>query len=501
MTQSACSPEEIRERILRFVSRCAGARPVLKEEATEPVALEAGRFTLEVQGNKLLLEAWDESRSVVRRIVGVRRESESEMVLAYRRFGQGQGTLRILASAKSTGGLRRDALRAEFAERLRKLLLQGYPGWKVDALSAERDLARSFSVRVVRAHLWRGQEAWAVAGCGEQEGEAATDSLLAQGLAWLDHLRKPPGRHGPQHRVVAGLKLFLPEAFAATTAWRLRFLNPSLARFELYLFNDRDEVRPAAEADFGNLATAIPSALQAMPVPFPALQALKQLAERTGAELRPRANFGLACAIHGLAFARAAQDGAWFGFGDDWQPLTPESLEEAARLAAEIARLRRPDSPDRQHPFYTAQAERWLESLLLSDISLLDSGLDPRHAYSQVPAIAGRQRGIIDLLAVTRQGRLVVIELKASPDLDLPLQALDYWMRVKWHLDRGEFRRLGYFPGIELAPDPPLLWLAIPAFDFHPLNETVIHYLSPEVPVRWIGLNHQWREGVKVVTR
>ena len=94
--------------------------------------------------------------------------------------------------------------------------------------------------------------------------------------------------------------------------------------------------------------------------------------------------------------------------------------------------------------------------------------------YGQVPAFAAGERGVLDLLAVDHTGRLTVVELKARADLHLPLQALDYWMRVKWHLDRGEFSANGYFPGIELRPDPPRLLLVSPSLEFHPTTETII---------------------------
>ena len=63
----------------------------------------------------------------------------------------------------------------------------------------------------------------------------------------------------------------------------------------------------------------------------------------------------------------------------------------------------------------------------------------PEPVYAQVLAFSGGERGVLDLLAVDRAGRLAVLELKAAADPHLPLQALDYWMRVRWHLERGEF--------------------------------------------------------------
>ena len=105
------------------------------------------------------------------------------------------------------------------------------------------------------------------------------------------------------------------------------------------------------------------------------------------------------------------------------------------------------------------------------------------------------------LLAVERGGRLAVLELKASEDVHLPLQALDYWMRVKWHLDRGEFGAKGYFPGIELHNQAPRLLLVSPALDFHPSNESVLRYFSPRVPVERVGVGLEWRKELKVMLR
>ena len=139
--------------------------------------------------------------------------------------------------------------------------------------------------------------------------------------------------------------------------------------------------------------------------------------------------------------------------------------------------------------------------LLRSQLEQLDASLLPDPIYGQVPAFAGGDRGILDLLGVDRTGRLVVIELKASADLHLPMQALDYWIRVKWHLDRGEFTARGYFPGVELRPDPPRLLLVSPSLDFHPTTETILGFFSPHVDVERIGVGVEWRKGLHVMFR
>ena len=72
-------------------------------------------------------------------------------------------------------------------------------------------------------------------------------------------------------------------------------------------------------------------------------------------------------------------------------------------------------------------------------------------ANPATPGAPANDRDLIDLLAAERGGRLAVLELKASEDIHLPLQALDYWMRVDWHVRRDEFTARGYFPGRALT--------------------------------------------------
>ena len=135
------------------------------------------------------------------------------------------------------------------------------------------------------------------------------------------------------------------------------------------------------------------------------------------------------------------------------------------------------------------------------DVEVLDPGLDPAWVYSQVPAFASTDRAMIDVLGVTRGGRLAVIELKAGEDLQLPIQGLDYWARVAWHHERGEFHRFGYFAGRELSPAPPLLYLVAPALHVHPATDTLLRYMAPEIECTLVGVHESWREGVRVIFR
>jgi hypothetical protein len=160
-----------------------------------------------------------------------------------------------------------------------------------------------------------------------------------------------------------------------------------------------------------------------------------------------------------------------------------------------------PGGHQRQRPPRPGQPEAWLEARVRADIESLDATLRTQPIYGQVAQFAGGDRGIIDLLAVDRDGRLAVIELKVDQDIHLPLQALDYWMRVKWHLDRGEIAGSGHFTGIPLGTEAPRLLLVAPALEFHPSNETVLGFFSREIPVERVGLGVQWRQELKVMFR
>ena len=105
------------------------------------------------------------------------------------------------------------------------------------------------------------------------------------------------------------------------------------------------------------------------------------------------------------------------------------------------------------------------------------------------------------MLGVDHRGRLVVMELKAAADLQLPFQALDYWLRVRKHLAAGDFERLGYFAGIPLSRESPRIILVAPALEFHSTSEAVLSFLSPEIEITRVGLAADWRREVRVMFR
>ena len=116
---------------------------------------------------------------------------------------------------------------------------------------------------------------------------------------------------------------------------------------------------------------------------------------------------------------------------------------------------------------------------------------------------------MLDLLTVSQDGRLAVIELKAAEDPQLAFQGLDYWLRVRAHhatppdlqTGLGNFQRHGYFGDIPLSPLPPRLLFAAPALHIHPATDTILRYLSPAVEWTLLALDERWRQNLRVTWR
>lgn len=144
-------------------------------------------------------------------------------------------------------------------------------------------------------------------------------------------------------------------------------------------------------------------------------------------------------------------------------------------------------------------SERALEACVRMNLPSIHASLIPGLVHNQVITFAATDRDLVDLLAISISGRLAVLELKASEDIHLPLQALDYWMRIRWHAERRELQHL--FPRIPVSSAPPQLLLIAPAMAFHSTNACILRYFSAEIEVERVGLNSDWFRTLKVVMR
>jgi hypothetical protein len=326
--------------------------------------------------------------------------------------------------------------------------------------------------------------------------------MLSFGILWLDWIRNRGG-----NRAVVGLRLFVPEAAGGALRARASALS-SAARTEIFELSAVDSrMRKMDSADIGNLESWLVYRHESESTLVQAAESIarvRSLAMNDPGAIGTRVPAGtneVSFSFRGLEFARWSKDGIFFGLGDLRQPLSQATQPKLERLIRSLERHRSPLAEQKNHSLYRAAPERWLETIVREEPSKLDAQLDARYLYAQTPAFAAGDRGVLDLLGVTNRGRLVVIELKASEDIQLPLQAVDYWLRVRRHQLEGDFQRFGYFAGMQLSSDPPLVWLVAPGLRFHSATDILLKYLSPEIQVSRIGLNENWRRGLKVIFR
>jgi len=482
------SAVEIQAEIEAFLKN--SREPALLEPGEELLALTPDNFALDLRGQRLTLQAWDSIRNLSRHVIGIKQATAARMEIVVERFPRREGEIYLVDLARPAGAeLGRRTGRLVFRERFRLFLHRQFPEWKLAELSTEPNLEFSLSPAFPRAFLRHGQHGWAAIAC-PPEGDG--NALLAFGLIWLSYLRARERR-----LTVEGLALYLPTGHERSTALRILCLNPACARFEIFAYSAEDFVVRIDPQDHGNLDTRLDPCRR--PEPNQA-EAWRALAALPGVERIPRHDGRSSLRVRGIEFAQQSGSELFFGLAER-RPARAQHAREIERIVEELDSARSPAAADRNHPLYRRFPEAWLESQARAQIETLDASLLPEPIYGQVPAFAAGERGILDLLAVDRSGRLVVVELKASADLQLPLQALDYWIRVKWHLDRGEFTSNGYFPGMELRPEPPRLLLVSPSLEFHPSSETILYYFAPAVAVERIGLAVEWRQGLQVMFR
>ncbi len=552
----AQTPEEVTALLQSFLAENPAAS--LLEDGRILFDLRSTQHAVSADHGRCSLQLWNDERNLVRYILSANPKPGGALRLSAQRLGQPRPqTLDLVTSRQPRQPATRDAARSRYLRILERVLHRHFPDDTLEALRSAMDLERSFGPAYARGTLRRGSDAWALVAVNAQESQTTIDSILTVGLLWLHHCRE----HAGGRRLYGGLRIILPRGTSTTTRARLPWLNPKIARYELFEVDESsEEFTQLDPADHGNLATrlieapdltraltpgsrfapAIPGILALLP-PFTEVIGLPNQPSHTlpslpapgahsktahlpdpghRAEARLRSSAELTFSLHGLPFARIRLGYAGQSFnrqlivtvgaGPDETPLTPESAPHLRELVhALFARRTALGAP--RDPLFRASPESWLGSNLRHNLPDLDPHLEPDPVYPEVPALTGGgrslDRGMLDLLAVTRTRQLAVLEIKATEDLHLALQGLDYWIRIRQHhlghtdptTGLGELQQRGYFPGTRLLAEPPHLYLIAPALQIHPATETILRYLDPRIPWTLIALDQRWRTRIRPV--
>lgn len=378
---------------------------------------------------------------------------------------------------------------------LRRLLRYGFHGWMIARVLKGTDRVRHQTASFLRVILERvGTQVPVIVVYPEESGDL-TNRLLAAAVLWWDRLQR--GTHG-KNRGTSRMLLLLPETWSE----RLLLMLPKFRiRFVCYKYQPGNPrslrqiyPRPVASSEIRapyvmfNFAGEVPGPLGEIRERHPEL-------DLTYRQDRWELGYlGLRVfwydAGRGEYLFNLEQPTIWAPERDD---VLEQHLEKVMRL-----RKFPPTAPG--NFYYTADHEQWLESLIRRDHRMMNPDFVDA-IYSQVPTCLDGERKILDLLTATKSGQLAVIELKVEKDLNLIFQGIDYWERVQHHLEQGDFGRAGYFEGMKLSTDTPLLYLVSPLFEYHRVLPVIRRYLKAEISLTCIGINTNWREGIKVLRR
>jgi len=518
----AALPAQLAEVIESYLADHPAA--ALLEDGRVLFDMRTAHYSVAESHGRCLLQLWSDERNLVRTVVDLQRRAQS-LRLTTRRMGAAKPqSLELVPSSDRRTPNAREAARRSYLRLIERVLTRHFPGCKVEGLRTAMDLEHSFGPAYVRGRLLKGTAADAVIGVSAAESGSIIDGVLTLGILWLDYCRQ----HADTRRHFGGLKLIVPVGAWRTTAERMAWLNHAAADFSLFTLDERsEELSPIDFRDTGNLESRLvhafsqAAALERCQSGIDRLLTLVPEAARDRVEIRAHSPTEAGLFLHGLEFARvrhgasahsfARENEITFGAGPGETPLSNENEGLCRDLFHRLFASRHADSAATD-PLFRMAPERWLESRLRANLSELLPELRGDQIYNQVPALSSGDRGMLDLLALDRKGRLTVIELKADEDLHLPLQALDYWIRVRaLNADRqpapgnaaplSAFERRGYFPGAGVSPLPPRLVLAAPALRIHPANEPILRYLSPEIEWELVALAEHWRRDLKIVFR
>jgi hypothetical protein len=382
------------------------------------------------------------------------------------------------------------------------------PLLRVISSTAGAHRTRNLRTGYARLVLSRAETTVIVAAVSELETQQTIDGIVEFALIWSSRFNEPHEFHAR----AAELWLVVPQGRSRTVMERLTLL--SIAHLGVVVrcleLSETDGtlvfVSIAAQMELLTLRTKRlrwPRRAQLTEESRALSEQIRMLAPTLIEVRHMNIARGERFMIHGLEFARWSRDprrGLWFGV-HEWKKLDGDNFAELASLVDEIAEHRRADASDRRHGYYRLREEAWLESVIRQDIKAFDPCLDERFVYSQIPAWRGDDRSVLDVLTTDRHGRLVILEIKASEDPMLPLQGVDYWMRVEQARRQRQFHERGLFRGVEIADETPLLYLVSPRLRFHRTFTGLARCISPEVEAWRVSVNSNWRAQLKVLSR
>ncbi len=475
--------------------------------AASLLALRRSEIDLHVAQGRLIFSCWTEQGLRSWRVHAWEWTGAKLLLEATRRAGAERALIELIPRVSTTAINRIiSAARRERAEYLARLAASACAeGIKIERAGLSSGARRNQPGRYARIQLRLNRERIIVTGVVTPGEAHDVDAFLSSALIWFTRARERT-----RSPLIQKLWLIADRKHIEALAESVALLRDQLRRMiSLYEIDDdwrelkpvccprQEELWAAPRARFRRPAEAEPSAW-----------AERILALAPDAIDIVRARHGETLRFQGLAFARVRcvmnVERVWFGVAGAPKRLLDETtVAEWDNLLGQLGEHRRAEAVDHRHALYRAAPEAWLESMLRRDITRLDPGLIIAPLYAQFRASQTRSTSArpVDLLALRRDGRLVVIELKVSEDREHVLQAANYWRRVEAHRRSGNLARAQLFDDAVISDEPPLVYLVAPTLRFHRAFATLAQAIDPRIEIYRFDLNEDWRAGVRAVRR
>lgn len=461
-------------------------------------ALRQSEIEIESGRGKTMFGFFDENGFQTWRVENWTNEDGKIHLDLTRNFGKENKKIRLVPrTAAGELALFVELARQEKAQQIANLLVENYPQIKLFRVSLNQESGRFANIIF---ELAAGKH---IAALADVSGEATPEKLLTTAILWIEKLQSRKKNSVEKIWIIAQRK-------SASELQKIRALLRSnwQSKIEICELSGKAEIGQPSIIEkletisFNDLWREKPKKIQEIKLAEMSEMARK-IIKLAPAEIDViRSKHGETLRFSGLAFARVrkifGEEKAWFGTGAKRQILNDKSSPELLKLIGDLKIYRRSDSANKRHAFYSSSPENWLESLLRKNVRQIDANLMLSPVYNQFRVATGDK---LDLLALRCDGRLVVIELKTSPDREMVFQVADYWRKVELHRRAGNIQKNRIFGDAQISDQPALVYAVAPMLSFHRDFDFFARMIAPEIEIARFDLNENWRENLRVVRR
>lgn len=458
-------------------------------------ALQKNEIEIECARDKLLLGFLDAKGFQIRRIVDWKNEDRKLVFKVARSFNRETAKIEFIPRAASSEFIETVELaRIEKTHRIAALIIENQP--KAKLIRAELNKENGRFAQIIYENF-KGKQ---IAVLADVSDTLTPEILLTSAILWLEKLRHR--KNNPVETM-----WILSEKKNAKALQKISALLRESWKREIKIWeiiNSKSDEKTSAlkeleTLDFQSLFSKKTKKQQNIENKNTGETALK-IIELAPTEIDSlKTKNGETVFYKGLAFARIRKilhnEKIWFGVESHRRFLSAANYTEFAKIIDELKIYRRHDSPNKQHFYYKHAPEAWLEAILRKNIKLLDANLILSPLYNQFRA----ERDKIDLLAIRRDGRVVIIEVKTAPDREMIFQAADYWRKIEAERRAGNLQKMKIFGDLEIKDEPALVYLVAPLLSYHKDFDFLAQTISPEIEIYRFDVNENWREKLKII--